>query len=344
MIKFIRNAAKSRLGALGCRGRSQAGWRSDFNLFASLFGAFCFLGRPWDLKMLVWGRLRFDIGFRIKVEQELEAFGTREAPGIYKKIVPFSRADQKWTTMFRLRGCGRIEGRRLQKQKKTLDGPVFAYIDFGSCYVPVWMLLTTLECILDFKETHFRGRGCHLGLLWEGCENDPQKNAARSSGRCVSVILWSFQKYWKEDWHTYGKLETLHWCPKARRNSRPGFPGEHVIPIVDRQDHCRTQADIIAIGCQAAWRFMMITSRGREAKRGGGMGWGGRYNFGGVGWAAWIHLVELKNPRCPFQVFFHRYWFHIQDFQVLIRRASRISERRFQTAKKNSYVRRLESS
>ena len=38
-----------------------------------------------DLKMIVWSRIRFGIGFRIKFEASLEAVGTRNAPRIDTK-------------------------------------------------------------------------------------------------------------------------------------------------------------------------------------------------------------------------------------------------------------------
>ena len=63
--------------------------------FVILFGTFSSWGRPWGLQMVVWGAIRFVIGFRIRVQATLEAFGTRNDPSIDAKPARYPRADQK---------------------------------------------------------------------------------------------------------------------------------------------------------------------------------------------------------------------------------------------------------
>ena len=119
---------ESSLGALGCQSRSKVEknpWKSELDdttprgPFWGVFGTFCSLGRPWDLQIVVWGRIRFDIGFRIEFWLELEAFGIRHAPRIDTKTARCSRADWKSIILFRLCRRERIEGRTLLEKHKN---------------------------------------------------------------------------------------------------------------------------------------------------------------------------------------------------------------------------------
>ena len=70
----------------------------------SFFSTFSSLGYPWDLKIIVRGRIRFGIGCRIDIWAILEALGTRNAPRI-----------EEMKIVFRLRQFERIVCRTFQK-------------------------------------------------------------------------------------------------------------------------------------------------------------------------------------------------------------------------------------
>ena len=100
--------------------------------FGSVFCTVSSLKAPWDLKIVVWGRIPFDIGFRILFSANLEALGIRNGFRIENENNTSleSRPEmQNCVSAALARADGGSDPPEKQKSKSQ-SRPVFGYVGF----------------------------------------------------------------------------------------------------------------------------------------------------------------------------------------------------------------------
>ena len=151
---------------------------------------------------MVWGRIRFDITFRIKFWFKLEAFETINAPTLDTISARLSRADWKSKTVFPParadRGSDPPEKDK-QTEKRSTD-QFSLMLDFGSSYVPFWTPCSNLKCIPNFILCHFGRLGWPSWPSFEGWRNDPNTAQQQIVGEFGPGVLWSITNHYIADW------------------------------------------------------------------------------------------------------------------------------------------------